>query len=101
MPKKSSGALAKSGDVSISTMGKPTEKTGVPQPNMGVKAGVLDGIVKGVPRNTHTPFLDGLVKSACDHKQMDTGIHKVAPSATLYGSQQFGSVPFADARLGK
>jgi hypothetical protein len=98
MPKKSAGTM---NGVSVNTMGKPTEKTGVPQPNMGVKHSVLDGIVKGVARNTHTPYMDGLVKSACEHKGMDKGIHSVRPSATKFGEQQFGSVPFADARLGK
>lgn len=94
--------MAKAADMmSVSTMGKPTEKTGVPQPNIGVKHGVLDGIVKGVPRNTHTPFVDGLVKSACEHKRMDNGIHSVKASATKFGEQEFGAVPYADARLGK
>ena len=99
MPRKSAGALAH--NVSVSTMGKPTEKTGVPQPHMGTRHGVMDGIVKGVPANTHTPFMEGLVKSACDHKMKpEDGMHPVKASATKMATQQFGSVPYQDARIG-
>jgi hypothetical protein len=98
MPRKSAGAMDM---MSESTKGKPTAMTGVPQPKMGTRHGVIDGVVKGVPRNTHTPYMDGLVKSACDHKGVEDGLHNVKASATKVASQQFGSVMYADARLGK
>ena len=99
MPRKSAGSMAN--EMSVSAMGKPTEKTGVPQPKMGTRHGVMDGIVKGVPRKTHTPYMDGLVKSACDHKGVEDGLHSVKASATKLARQEFGSVPYQDARLGK
>lgn len=100
MPRKSAGAMSDA--YSASTAGKPTTMTGVPQPRMGTKHGVMDGIVKGVPRGTHTPYMDGLVKTACSHAPaMDDGLHKVAPNATKFGTQQFGSVPYADSAFGK
>ena len=98
MPRKSAGAAAEM--PSVSTMGKPTEKTGVPQPPMGSRGHVLDGIVRGIPRRTHTPLVEGLVKSSCDHLKPSEGIYKVAPAATKIAMQEFGSVPYAEARLG-
>ena len=99
MPRKSAGSVAQ--NVSVSTMGKPTEATGVPQPHMGTRHGVMDGIVKGVPRGSHTPYMDGLVKSACTHKgKAEDGMHAVKGSATKLATQQFGSVPYQDARIG-
>lgn len=95
MVKRSAGSMP-----SVSAMGKPTEMTGVPQAPMGAKEGVMDGIVKGVPRNLHTPMVDGLVKTACSHKATD-GVHPVKPSATKIATQEFGSVPFGDAKLGR
>ena len=95
MVKKSAGAM------SISTQGKPTEHTGVPQPpHQGGKHGVMDGIVRGVARHTYTPMVDGLVKSACSHKATD-GVHGVKAPATKMGLQQFGSVPYADGKVGR
>ena len=100
MPRKSAGSMQN--EMSISTMGKPTEKTGVPQPSMGRRQGVMEGIVKGVRRGTQTPYMDGLVKSACMHKDKpEDGMHSVKGSATKMATQQFGSVPYQDARIGK
>lgn len=94
MVKKSAGAYA------VSTAGMPTEKTGVPQPMPHRPNGVMDGIVKGVSRGVHTPMVDGLVKSACNHKMTD-GLHAVKASATKKAEQEFGGVPFANAKLGR
>ena len=98
MVRKSAGHATK--EMSISTTGKPTEKTGVPQPNMGHKGGVMDGIVRGVQRGVHTKMVDGLISNACNHKASD-GMHSVKPSATKMATQQFGSTPYADAKLGR
>ena len=98
MVRKSAGHASK--EMSVSTTGKPTEKTGVPQPHMKVSHGVMDGIVRGVERGVHTKMVDGLVPSACSHKASD-GMHAIKPSATKMATQQFGSVAYADARLGR
>ncbi len=95
MAKKSSP-----GAYSVSTAGKPTEMTGVPQPPRHRPNGVMDGIVRGVSRNIHTPMVDGLVKSACGHKMAD-GLHTVKASATKMAEQEFGGVPYANAKLGR
>lgn len=95
MAKKSSP-----GAYSVSTAGKPTEKTGVPQPMPHRPSSVMDGIVRGVSRNVHTPMVDGLVKSACGHKMTD-GLHAVKASATKMAEQEFGGVPYAGAKLGR
>lgn len=101
MVRKSAGAVA-SGMANIATSGKPTEKTGVPQPSFAHRKGVMEGIVRGVPARTHTPMMDGLVKSACSHLgKAEDGMHTVKPSATKFATQEFGGVPYADARLGK
>ena len=89
MVKRSAGHTTK--DMSISAMGKMSEATGVPQPQMKVKHSVMDGIVKGVERGVHTPMVDGLIRTACSHKT-ENGIHAVKPSATKVATQQFGSV---------
>ena len=52
MVKRSAGSMAKEKDMSVSTMGKPTEKTMAPTHDSKVSAGVMDGIVKGVARHT-------------------------------------------------
>lgn len=98
MVRKSAGHSTK--DMSISTTGKPTEKTGVPQPNMGHKGGLMDGIVRGVERGVHTRLVDGLISNASSHKASD-GMHSIRPSATKMATQQFGSVAYADAKLGR
>ena len=78
---------------SVSTEGKPTEKTSAPQPLAHRRHGVLDGIVKGVPRGVYTPMVDGLITGT---KCGETGkIHSVAKSATIHSPQEFGAVPFA------
>jgi hypothetical protein len=86
---------------SVSAEGKPTEKTGVPQPNMGHKGGVMEGIVHGIARGTHTKMVDGLIGNACGHKMGSDGVHAVKASATKFALQEFGGVPFADAKLGR
>ena len=98
MVRKSAGHASK--EMSISTTGKPTEKTGVPQPHLKVSHGVMDGIVRGVERGVHTKMVDGLISNACSHKASD-GMHAVKPSATKMATQQFGSVPYQDAKLGR
>jgi hypothetical protein len=67
---------------------------------MAHRKGVMEGIVRGVPKNTHTQMMDGLVKSACGHQKADSGVHKVTPNATRLATQQFGSVPYANSRIG-
>ena len=85
----------------VNTMGKPTEKTGVPQPKLDVRHQVLDGLVKGVPRGTHTPLVDGLITGTKAHLGQGEGfVHTTTPSATRKATQQFGSVPYQMARLG-
>jgi hypothetical protein len=86
---------------SVSTEGKPTEKTGVPQPNMGHKGGLMDGIVRGIARGTTTHMVDGVLKSACEHKMGSSGVHGVRPDATKTSLQNFGSVGYAEAKIGK
>ena len=88
-------------EMSVSATGRPTEKTGAPQArDQHGRHAVMDGIVHGVPRHTYTPMLDGLVRSACSHKAT-SGVHKVPASATKLGLQEMGSVPYADAKLGR
>ena len=96
MVRKSAGAMP-----SVSAAGKPTEATGVPQPNMGHKGGLLPGIVGGIPRKTHTKMVDGLIPTACGHKMGSNGVHAVPKSATNFGTQQFGSTAYADGKIGK
>jgi hypothetical protein len=87
---------------SISTQGKPTEKTGVPQHSMGVSSHVMDGIVRGVARGTTTHQVDGVLKSACGHKMGSSdGMMGVRPNATKTPLQGFGSVNYAEAKIGK
>lgn len=91
----------KSAQPSISTEGKPTEKTGAPQAHQKASHSTMDGIVKGIPRKTTTPMVDGLIRSACDHKMGSDGMHSVKASATKLGRQEFGAVPYQDAKLGR
>lgn len=87
--------------VSVNTMGKPTEKTGVPQPQLDRRHQVLDGIVKGVPRGTMTPLLDGLITGTKVHMGQGEGfVHSITPSATRKARQTFGSVPYQMGQLG-
>jgi hypothetical protein len=88
------------GMYSVSTAGKPTEMTGVPQPAPYRPHNVLDGIVRGVGRGVYPPIMDGIVKSACSHK-VSSGLHAVKPSATRFAEQEFGGVPYAGAKLGR
>ena len=88
-------------EMSVSASGRPTEKTGPPQArDQHGRHAVMDGIVHGVPRHTYTHMVDGLVASACSHKATD-GVHSVRASATKMGMQEFGSVIYADAKLGR
>jgi hypothetical protein len=87
--------------VGINTMGKPTERTGVPQPKLDRRHQVLDGIVKGVPRGTMTPLVDGLITGTKAHMGQGEGfVHSTAPSATRKARQNFGSTPYAMGQLG-
>jgi hypothetical protein len=87
--------------VGINTMGKPTERTGVPQPKLDRRHQVLDGIVKGVPRGTTTPIVDGLVTGTKARMGQGEGfVHATAPSATRKATQNFGSVPYQMGQLG-
>ena len=92
--------VRKAAQPSISAEGKPTEKTGAPIAHTKASHHVMDGIVKGIPRKTTTPMVDGLIRSACDHKMSD-GMHSVKPSATKVARQEFGAVPYQDAKLGR
>ena len=88
-------------EMSVSTAGRPTEMTGAPQArDQHGRHAVMDGIVRGVPRHTYTHMVDGLIKSACSHKG-SSGVHSVPASATKMGEQQFGSVLYADGKMGK
>lgn len=84
--------------VSISTEGKPTEKTGVPQPPR-TRHSVMDGIVKGVPRGMRTPMPDGIITGLAP--KMNGHIVGVAPSATRLPTQEFGSVPYQSSAFGR
>jgi len=83
---------------SVSTMGKPTEMTGVPQPPR-TRHSVMDGIVKGVPRRMFTPMPDGVVTGLAP--KMTGHVTGVAPSATRIPTQNFGSVPFQLSAFGR
>lgn len=82
----------------VSAEGKPTEKTGVPQPPK-TRHSVMDGIVRGVPRGTHTPMVDGVITGL---KGKETGgALKVAASATKLPTQEFGAVPYQMSAFGR
>lgn len=84
--------------MAVSTEGKPTEKTGVPQPPK-TRHSVMDGIVKGVPRGVHTPMVDGVITGL---KGRESGGNlKVAQSATKLPTQEFGAVPFQMSAFGR
>ena len=78
---------------SVSTEGKPTEKTSAPQPLPHHRHQVLDGIVRGIPRGVHTPRVDGLISGLTPHES--GRIMSVHKAATIHSQQEFGSVPFA------
>jgi hypothetical protein len=84
--------------MSISTEGKPTEATGVPQP-MPTRHSIMEGIVKGVPRGTYTSLPDGMITGLKDHASGK--MMKVAPSATKIPTQEFGSVNYAVSAYGR
>lgn len=85
-------------DMSISTAGKPTEKTGVPQPPH-TRHSVMDGIVKGVPRGMRTPMPDGII-TGTKGRESGGGL-KVAASATKLPTQEFGAVPYQMSAFGR
>jgi hypothetical protein len=85
-------------DMSVSTSGKPTEKTGVPQPPM-TRHSVMDGIVKGVPRGMRTPMPDGII-TGTKGRESGGGL-KVAASATKLPTQEFGAVPYQMSAFGR
>lgn len=83
---------------SVSTEGKPTEKTGVPQPPR-TRHSVMDGIVKGVPRGMRTPMPDGVITGLAP--KMSGHVTGVAPSATKLPTQEFGAVPYQMSAFGR
>ena len=88
-------------DIPATTAGKPTYVTGVPQPRPYRPNNVMDGIVRGVARNTYTPLADGIIRGSCERMKPDSGLHKVKASATKMAEQEFGGVPYANAKLGR
>ena len=82
--------------MSVSTSGKPTEKTGVPQPPAHSRHQVMDGIVRGVPKGVHTPMPDGVVSGLMP--KVSGKVMSVDSGATRHSEQEFGSVPFAMTR---
>lgn len=92
-------------DMSSSAAGKPTERTMAPQAPVRNRHSVMDGIVKGIPKGTHTPVVDGVLKGAPMSGALDSPTMRsmvkgipVAGPATKQPTQAFGSVPFAMAR---
>ena len=83
---------------SVSTEGKPTEATGVPQPPK-TRHSVMDGIVKGVPRGMHTPLPDGILPGLT--RRVAGGGLSVAASATKMPEQAFGGVPYQMGKMGR
>lgn len=83
---------------SVSTEGKPTEATGVPQPPK-TRHSVMDGIVKGVPRGIHTPMPDGIITGLMP--KVNGGGLTVAASATKMPEQSLGSVPYQMGKIGR
>ena len=84
---------------SISTEGKPTEATGVPQAPK-TRHSVMDGIVKGVARGMHTPLPDGILPGLSRRVAGGNGM-TVAPAATKLPEQSFGGVPYQMGKMGK
>jgi hypothetical protein len=83
---------------SVSTEGKPTEATGVPQPPK-TRHSVMDGIVKGVPRGMHTPMPDGIITGLMP--KVSGGGLSVAASATKMPEQSFGGGMFQVGKMGR
>ena len=79
--------------------GMPTEKTNAPKAKVGMSAHVMPGIVQGIPAGTTTHVINGIIMSACSHKEVPLD-HKVKASATKHAEQEFGAVPFAKSAYG-
>ena len=94
-------------EMSSSAAGKPTERTMAPQAPVRTRHSVMDGIVKGIAKGTHTAVVDGVLKGAPmsgalespTMRSMVKGI-PVAGPATKMAPQQYGSIPYAMSRGG-